>query len=56
MGVNTKVASKAEVRKLEAIIAKLERWQNRNSQHDQNGLARDAKDKLLRLLRELERQ
>jgi hypothetical protein len=46
--------NRSELKKLETIIEKLEKWQARNGQHDQSGLARAAKEKLMSLLRELE--
>lgn len=41
------------IRTLETIIGKLEWWQAKHAEHDQNGLARAAKEELLRLLRDL---
>ena len=40
-------------RALHVIIGKLEWWQAKHAEHDQNGLARAAKEELLRLLRDL---
>jgi hypothetical protein len=48
--------SKTELKKLGTIIGKLEGWQIRNARHDPAGEVRAAKDHLLRLLRDLERE
>jgi hypothetical protein len=50
----TAKASKAGVKALGTIIAKLEKWQARNIQYDPAGLSSIAKNRLLALLRALE--
>lgn len=49
-----KTATKAEIKKLETIVIKLEKWQARNMQHDPEGKSSIAKNKLMDLLRILE--
>jgi hypothetical protein len=42
------------IKQLETIVKKLEIWQAKYPQHDQQGLAREAKSRLLHLLNEIE--